>query len=74
MVNKQKQLCREIFLLGDSITQGIGTEKNSYKHWNAVAPQMLGEKYSYWKIRGHPNEMGCDLWGKALAEFLKERI
>lgn len=36
--------------LGDSITQGIGTEVNSYKHWNAVLADMLGEENSYWNL------------------------
>lgn len=35
---------------GDSITQGVGTELNSYTHWNAVLADMLGDDYSYWNI------------------------
>ena len=41
--------CRIAFW-GDSITQGIGTERNSYDHWNARLAEMLGDEYSYWNL------------------------
>lgn len=36
--------------LGDSITQGIGTEINSYAHWNAVVAEMLGPDTACWNL------------------------
>ena len=35
---------------GDSITQGIGTEKNSYAHWNALLSGKLSSENAYWNI------------------------
>lgn len=40
----------KIGFLGDSITQGIGTEINSYKHWNALIAEKHGTDYSYWNL------------------------
>ena len=34
-----------VLLIGDSITQGIGTKLNSYLHWNAILSEKLGEEY-----------------------------
>lgn len=36
--------------LGDSITQGIGTQPNSYDHWAAVLSEALGEEYAFWDL------------------------
>ena len=36
--------------LGDSLTQGIGTKKNTYTHWCALLSETLGEEYSYWNL------------------------
>ncbi len=36
--------------VGDSITQGIGTQINSYAHWNARLAEMLGSDYAYWNL------------------------
>lgn len=41
---------KRVAYLGDSITQGIGTSKNSYRHWNAVLSDKLGDGNSYWNI------------------------
>ncbi len=42
----EKRIC----YLGDSITQGIGVEINSYNHWAAKVSEMLGEDYAFWDI------------------------
>lgn len=41
---------RRIGFLGDSITQGIGAEFNSYRNWCAVFAEKVGEKYSFWNL------------------------
>ena len=40
----------KIAFVGDSITQGIGAGYNTYKHWNAVFSEKLGDEYSYWNL------------------------
>ncbi len=35
---------------GDSITQGSGTEINSYAHWNSVVAENIGTDYSFWNL------------------------
>lgn len=41
---------RRIAFLGDSITQGIGPEFNSYEHWCAQLAEKIGEEYSFWNL------------------------
>lgn len=36
--------------LGDSITQGIGTQPNSYEHWCAVVSEALGTDCAFWNL------------------------
>lgn len=50
MIGCKRSVKRKIGFWGDSITQGIGTEKNSYKHWCAIASDFLGSDYSYWNL------------------------
>lgn len=50
MLGCDRKVCKKIAFLGDSITQGIGTDINSYKHWNAVLADMLGDKYAFWNL------------------------
>ena len=50
MVGVVRKVEKKIGFLGDSITEGIGTELGSYEHWNAKIAEMVGEKYSYWNI------------------------
>lgn len=50
MIGCQKKNALRIAFLGDSITQGIGVEANSYTHWNALLADKLGAKYSYWNL------------------------
>ena len=54
---------KTICFLGDSITQGIGTPKNSYEHYAAVVADLLGEENSYWDIGigyGRGNDAATD--------------
>lgn len=39
-----------VAFLGDSITQGIGSTKNSYRHWAALTANALGDKYAFWNL------------------------
>ncbi len=50
MVGCDRKVEQRIAFLGDSITQGLGVENNSYKHWNALISDMLGEKYAFWNL------------------------
>ncbi|MBQ7225996.1 MAG: SGNH/GDSL hydrolase family protein [Clostridia bacterium] len=50
MVGCMRQVEKKIGFLGDSITEGIGVEMNSYAHWNAKIAEAVGEKYSYWNL------------------------
>ena len=50
MVGVDRQVRKRIGFIGDSITQGIGTPNNSYKHYAAVVADILGEENSYWDI------------------------
>lgn len=49
-VGCDRQVEGKIGFLGDSITQGIGAEFNSYKNWCAVFAEKAGEKYSFWNL------------------------
>lgn len=50
MVGCVRAVEKRIGFFWDSITQGIGSEKNSYGHWNAVLAEKLGEKNAYWNL------------------------
>lgn len=63
MIGCTRIVKKKIAYLGDSITQGIGTEFNSYTHWNAVLSEMLGEEYAYWNLgigRGTASDAASD--------------
>lgn len=63
MIGCDREVKRRIGFLGDSITQGIGTDINSYAHWNAKLSAMLGEDYSYWNMGigyGRANDAASD--------------
>lgn len=48
---------------GDSITQGIGPAPNSYKHWNALLSDKLGDDFAYWNLGigfGRANDAASD--------------
>ena len=50
MIGVSRQVEKKIGFLGDSITEGIGTECGSYTHWNAEIAKLVGDKYSYWNL------------------------
>ncbi len=50
MVGCDREVKGRIAFWGDSITQGIGTENNSYAHWNALVADYLGTDYAYWNL------------------------
>ncbi len=50
MVGCNRKVKARIAFLGDSITQGIGTGINSYKHWNSIVADNIGYEYSYWNL------------------------
>ena len=50
MVGCNRKINKRVAFIGDSITQGIGTDVNSYEHWNARLSKMLGDKNSYWNL------------------------
>lgn len=41
---------RHIGFWGDSITAGIGTERDAYAHWNAELAALLGPENAYWNL------------------------
>lgn len=50
MVGCLRKPKKRLVFWGDSITQGCGTEENSYSHYAAVAAKLLGNEYSVWNI------------------------
>lgn len=50
MIGCRRSVERRIGFIGDSITQGCGTEHNSYTHYGARIADMLGTQYSYWNL------------------------
>ena len=46
-VGCNREVNKKIAYLGDSITQGIGADKNSYLHWTAVLSELIGEENAY---------------------------
>ena len=63
LVGCDRPVKARIGFIGDSITQGIGTPKNSYEHYAAVIAEKLGNEYSYWDIGigyGRGNDAATD--------------
>jgi len=50
MIGCDRKVTARVGFLGDSITQGIGTPKGMYTHWNALVSDAIGEAYSYWNL------------------------
>ncbi len=50
MVGCERPVKARIAYIGDSITQGIGPQYNSYAHWNALLSEKLGNDYAYWNL------------------------
>lgn len=49
-VGCDRSVSLRIGYLGDSITQGIGATKNSYRHYVAVTSDLLGDAYAHWDL------------------------
>ena len=50
MIGCDRQVTTKIGFIGDSITQGCGTEPDSYTHWVAQIAQGLPESCSVWDL------------------------
>lgn len=50
MVGSDRAVEKRVAFWGDSITEGIGVEEDSYAHWNARIAEKVGKKYGYWNI------------------------
>ena len=50
MVACDRPIDKRIIFLGDSITQGLGTEFNAYKFWSARIGETLVPKHGVWNI------------------------
>ena len=50
MIGVKREVKHKIGFLGDSITEGIGTDKNSYEWWNAKIAELSGEENSYYNL------------------------
>lgn len=63
MIGCRRQVATRLGFIGDSITQGCGTEPNSYTHYAARLPALLGDQYSYWDLGlgyGRANDAASD--------------
>lgn len=63
MVGCDRPVQARIGYLGDSITQGIGTEPNTYTHWNAVLSARIGSRFAFWNLGlgyGRADDMAAD--------------
>lgn len=50
MVGCDRKVKARIGFWGDSITQGIGCEEDSYAHYCSVAANIVGKEYSFWNL------------------------
>lgn len=50
MIGSDRKISERIGFLGDSITQGCGTEDDSYTHWAAKIAEKLPESCSVWDL------------------------
>ncbi len=50
MVGCDRVVKKKVAFFGDSITQGIGVENNSYNNWCALTAEKLGEDYAFWNL------------------------
>ena len=50
MIGIKRSVNKKIGFLGDSITEGIGAEKNSYEWWNAKIAEFSDENNSYYNL------------------------
>lgn len=49
-IGYKKQVAKKLVFLGDSITQGVRTEKDAYTYWAARIAEGLGTEYGLWNI------------------------
>lgn len=49
-IGYKKQVKKKLVFLGDSITQGVRTEKDGYTYWAARIAEGLGTDYGLWNI------------------------
>ncbi|ASA25931.1 SGNH/GDSL hydrolase family protein [Paenibacillus donghaensis] len=49
-IGYKKEVTKELVFLGDSITQGVRTEKDKYDYWAAGIAEGLGPDYGLWNI------------------------
>lgn len=50
MIGCDRLISKRVAFFGDSITQGIGTEVDSYDHWCAVLSEMMDDNNAYWNL------------------------
>lgn len=50
MIGCRRPVKARIGFLGDSITQGLGTDMDSYAHWCHKVAQALGAEYACWNL------------------------
>lgn len=63
MIGCDRKVKARVGYLGDSITQGIGPENNSYLHWSALLSEMIGQEYAFWNLGigfGRANDLASD--------------
>lgn len=63
MIGCDRRVARRIGYLGDSITQGCGTGRNAYEHWNAPLSERWGTENAYWNLGigyGRADDMATD--------------
>ncbi|WNS41374.1 SGNH/GDSL hydrolase family protein [Paenibacillus sp. MMS20-IR301] len=49
-IGYKKQVAKKLVFLGDSITQGVRTQKDAYSYWAARIAEGLGTEYGLWNI------------------------
>lgn len=49
-IGYKKQVAKKLVFLGDSITQGVRTEKDAYSYWAARIAEGLGTEYGLWNL------------------------
>lgn len=49
-IGVRRDVKMRVGFLGDSITQGLGTEMDSYDHWCHAVAQALGPDYACWNL------------------------
>lgn len=50
MIGCNRKAKGRIGYLGDSITQGVGTDYNAYAHWTALLTEKIGDDYAGWNL------------------------